>query len=334
MNCQLIRGRGIAAITTAWALAERGFSVTLVGPSCDRSMQVAIEPDTLKLLEDVFDLQLSSLPFAYPLSRRIIRGWHSSPEMVDTESLSLPLTDLVDLLEQKLCDRFASQYSWSCDDVQSQHDELVIHATGREEADVLTFGRRVATVAEVELSQSTHACIIERTDFGWAFLLPSHAKKASLFAFAANVNCSPEDALDITSENGSIGERVLSRQPAKSWKIVAPSLCYPLATESSILVGEAAFAFDPICGDGVGYAVRSALLAATVVADYSRCEDRGLQYYEARLLRTFQAHLIGCGKVYNGWQAAGWAGELQQTRRGVEFLRNQVTKQIRERNIA
>jgi len=331
MKSLMIRGRGIAAITAAWVLAERGFSVTVAGPSCNRDLQVAIEQDTLKLLEDVFELQLSSLPFAYHLSQRIIRGWHSSPEIVDGDSLSLPLADLVASLEQRLCDRFTGQITWVHEVCQSQCEGIVIHATGRQPADGLTFGRRVATVAEVELSQSTDACVIERTDVGWAFLLPSRAKKASLFAFAANADQSPDDVLDAMPKHGSIGKIVLARQPAQCWRMIAPSLSYPLATETSVLVGEAAFTFDPICGDGVGYAARSALLAATAVADFARGEGRGLQYYEARLLRTFHAHLLACSKVYEGWHAAGWSNESDQTRRGIEFLQNQKPKQIVER---
>ncbi|MCA9206094.1 MAG: hypothetical protein KDA59_23745 [Planctomycetales bacterium] len=324
MNSVLIYGQGIAALTAAWELAKRGHTVNLVGRGDLTAIQLALDPITVQLLEEIFHTRLVRQPFSHPISRRSIRGWYSTPTTIETDSLSISLDALVDHLRECLKKRFPISVTFWNQLPRVFPHHFVICATGRRDSDALTFGGRVAAMATVQLQSSLDSSVVERTDYGWAFLLPSSEDQAHLFASAANTDRVPMDLLDATTKSCSFRNSISIREAFQNWRRVAPSLSHPLATPSEIFVGESAFSVDPICGDGVGYAVRSALLAAIVVADQTRYETHGRKYYVARLLRAFYAHLAGCANVYAGWRDAGWSEEVQCMKRGMLYLRNQT----------
>lgn len=327
MNSTMIYGRGVAALTAAWILAGRGFSVRLAGDRLASSLQLMLDPATVQLLDEVFGLQLRNEPFSHSLSRRIILGWNSATEISESASLSVPHDALVNRLNKCLQHRFACSIESSKQSAKRVSAQFEIHATGRNQHNGLSFGNRVATMAAVVLRGCWETSVIERTDYGWAFLVPSSKRHGCLFAVAANPKMNPADVLETTIKNCSIGQNAELLTASQSWRAIAPTLSHPLVTQSSIRIGESAFSLDPICGDGIGYAVRSALLAATVFADHAQQERRGLNYYAARLVRAFYAHLVGCAQMYAGWINAGWADELQSTQRGISYLRHQMAIQ-------
>lgn len=321
MSAILIHGRGIAALTVACELASRGFSVTLTGHRKSRDMQLAIESNTVQLIDEVFDFRLREQPFAHRITKRIIRGWTMTNDVAEVESLSVPIQALADALAKHLRKRFGSLLSWrSAFQRKKSSGGFVVHATGRRQAGGLTFGHRVATMASVNMIGIGEASVIARTEYGWAFLLPHNDHQGTLFAFAADGDQDPNHVLNSTANELGFSEQITFCRTASYWRPVAPSLSYPLVEDCSVLVGESAFTFDPICGDGVGYSVRSALLASAAISDNLRGEVRGLDYYVARLRRAFLAHLSGCARMYAGWDNAGWVNELERTSHGIDYL--------------
>jgi flavin-dependent dehydrogenase len=81
-------------------------------------------------------------------------------------------------------------------------------------------------------------------------------------------------------------------------------------------------AFDPLCGDGTGHAVREAILAAAVIRAIAEGGDTDslLAHYQKRLLAAFQKHLELCLRFYDpGHGGEWWQRESDAVRRGLAW---------------
>jgi hypothetical protein len=87
-----------------------------------------------------------------------------------------------------------------------------------------------------------------------------------------------------------------------------PRIVDPVCGPGWLACGTAALAFDPLCGDGTGYAVREAILAAAVIraAASGGAVDRLLAHYRARLIAGFLRHLELCRSFYISGSAGPW----------------------------
>ena len=86
-------------------------------------------------------------------------------------------------------------------------------------------------------------------------------------------------------------------------------------------------AFDPICGDGTGNAVREAILAAALIRAAGRGEDVEslLSHYRARLIAGFRRHLELTLEFYRaGNTGLWWEEEIRQMERGVAWCAQQL----------
>ena len=178
------------------------------------------------------------------------------------------------------------------------------------------FGSRQASAVAVDLQTSdTAACWVESLDDGWLFLVPG---------FLIAVGGAPEALLAqsrlVASKAGSIrGEA--ARFPAY------PRIAWPLCGAGWLACGSAAMAFDPICGDGAGNAVREAILAAAVIRAASRGEDVDslLQHYQSRLLAGFQRHLEQAAAFYrSGHGGTWWEQEAKALERGLAWCAQEL----------
>jgi len=94
---------------------------------------------------------------------------------------------------------------------------------------------------------------------------------------------------------------------------VAPIFDPQCAARGELAIGNRAFTIDPLRGDGVGYALRGALLAHSVLAAISSGREPApyLAYYRARLSDAFCTHVRACISHYKrAWNAAIWAYEI------------------------
>jgi 2-polyprenyl-6-methoxyphenol hydroxylase-like FAD-dependent oxidoreductase len=98
---------------------------------------------------------------------------------------------------------------------------------------------------------------------------------------------------------------------------------------SWIACGTAALGFDPICGEGVGHAIREAILVAAVIdaiANHFPVTEV-LEHYSSRLLAGFFRHLTACQDFYSAArQSDWWDEELQLIKNGMQWTRDQMTK--------
>jgi hypothetical protein len=255
---------------------------------------IVVSAATQALICDVFGQPqlFAGLP---AIDRRIV-AWGRA------ETVTLPHAAVL-LTEEMLVQRLHVQ------EPEETDASWTVHATrpvpGTEDRH---FGSRKAFAAAVDV-QAT-ACWVESLEHGWLFLIPGW-----LISVGA-----PPDALLAESRlvagqiRGAIGEA--AEFPA--WPRISDPLCGP----GWLACGSAAMAFDPICGDGTGNAVREAILASAVI----RAAQRGapveplLAHYRTRLIAGFQRHLQMALQFYRaGNSGPWWDEEIRGLERGVDW---------------
>jgi hypothetical protein len=170
----------------------------------------------------------------------------------------------------------------------------------------LGFGTRMATAFPVA-NTVANACTIESVENGWLFLLPG---------WLLAVGDSPlEQSQLVAAQIESIGEAA-GRFPAY------PRISNTLCEDGWLAVGGAAMSFDPICGDGVGNAIREAILAAAVIR--AGAAEALRAHYRARLVAGFLKHLELCRPFYAACSGEWWRGELALLDQGIAWCRAQL----------
>jgi hypothetical protein len=197
------------------------------------------------------------------------------------------------------------------------------------------FGSRHASAVAVELkTPEASACWIESLESGWLFLIPG---------WLIAVGGAPETLL---AESRLVADQIrgASHKTAEfpAYPRIADPLCDPLrdplcdslrdppSTPAWLACGSAAMAFDPICGDGTGNAVREAILAAAVIRAAARGQpvDGLLAHYRSRLMAGFRRHLELSLDFYRaGHGGPWWEREIQALARGVAWCGGQLAAQ-------
>jgi hypothetical protein len=172
------------------------------------------------------------------------------------------------------------------------------------------FGKRTATASPVEIKGDPQAFWIESLPSGWLFLLPGW-----LLAVGGEVDA-------MLAESRLIAGQIGHRGPAGAGWPAHPRIATPLFGNRWLSCGTAAVGFDPICGDGTGYAVREGILAAAVL----RAADKGGNpeelgaHYTARVVAGFRRHLELCREYYRiGGAGPWWRSELEALEQGIAW---------------
>jgi len=101
-----------------------------------------------------------------------------------------------------------------------------------------------------------------------------------------------------------------------------PRIADPLCGPGWLSGGTTALAFDPLCGDGAGHAIREAILASAVIraAAQGAHADELLAHYRARLVAGFRRHLEVCRQFYSaGGSGNWWRTELELIEQGIAW---------------
>jgi|GEM_PF-440499 len=203
-------------------------------------------------------------------------------------------------------------------------------ADGPSPAAFRRYGRRRALLASVRLRADAAAetCWTEATPAGWLFLAPTGPREALLQAVLPAPEADPDEAvrraLRATKLIGGLVEEVVGRPQVFD---SAPGRLQSVCGPDWIAAGSRALAYDPLCGDGTGYAIREAVLAAAVMDGVERGlpHDPCLDHYRSRLVRAFHAHLRGCQSFYAaGGFGAEWGAEMNELTEGLREVGREV----------
>ena len=317
MTNVLIRGAGVASSCCAQLLRQPGICLKIEAVNRPTQPAIMLSETTQSLLQDVFGVEglFAGLP---RISTRIV-AWSR-----DTEPVVLPHSAVV-VSERVLLDRIRPQGAGETPDETFDNGppdwSIVaarpIPASSQEHQ----FGSRIATASQVRFRSGvdTQTCWIESCAQGWLFLLPG-AEGGWLLSVG-----------DL-SESQLTDSRLIAKQIAEVDGVGAsfpshPRIADPLCGAGWLACGTAALAFDPLCGDGAGHAVREAILASAVVRAASAGGDVNalLMHYHARLLGGFAKHLQVCREFYKtGRRGEWWDREVDSANQGLDWCTSQL----------
>lgn len=201
----------------------------------------------------------------------------------------------------------------------------------RRTAGALACGRRVVIASEGILggAAAPDRWFFEAVPAGWLLVAPLENRRALVQLMVPDVPAGPpRRRLAEAVAAASLGRAaVAGLSPAVSVCEAFPARCDPWPRVRTVHVGEAALAFDPICGDGLGQALRSAILAAAAIEAVEGGEDRsGVRaFVRHRFGLAFLAHLDTCAGFYASLTpAASWTTELRAMREEASMLAQEL----------
>jgi hypothetical protein len=308
-----IRGDGVAARCCARLLEGGEFRVTLLRPPRPKLPAIMIGATTQKLFLDVFaqDDLFRDLPV---IQKRVVAwGAGSDPRVLPHSAVIAREQDLLDRLGiSTSVPHDAAPDAWT----------IVASRPLPESCGEQAFGLRTARAAPVRLREGADpsACWVESLDNGWLFLMPDGQGGGWVLAVG--------DSGD--SQLG--GSRLIRHQVAEiagaySEFRADPRIAWPLCGPGWLACGTGALAFDPLCGDGSGHAIREAILAAAVVRGMHRGggESELLAHYRSRLLAGFKRHLEVCEEFYRtGGSTSWWRAQLEAVRTGLSWCAQEL----------
>lgn len=308
-----VKGTGVAALTCARLLDKQGWKVRLETVRRHRPIHLLLGQTTASLLSALWN-DSTLLEGAHPIRERAVRwGGASQASVLAAPGIVVEAQELIRRLES----RFEFD---DCSSESAEAWEVEAHPPRPGVASpMLEIGRRHAWIAQVKLKSNgqVNRCAMETLEWGWAFLLPVGDAKADLQFVSV-----PGDVLQPEPEQVVAQSRMLGSAVAEidSWldPIASMPKFHPApARPGRLAVGEAALSFDPISGDGVGHALRGAVLAATTLDDIARGHSSSacIARYAETLRRAMTHHLEICLKLYGGAMSGqAWQHELDAMR--------------------
>ncbi len=339
MKTAAVLGSGVAALCSAHLLAHHGWKVEVHEGADSDGPRLVLNPTTVQLVHELFGENIARWPEAHGLRGRCMR-WNADagPQyagepatVVSSQTLRRRLRERVLGATDRVSFVRAEAGAERAEPLAG--DRWVVSARGRNAAGsgCRQWFRRHVLVADVACDAAAADAFMEATPQGWVFLFPHAAGMATLQAMVASAAADPDAQLAaMLAETTLIAPRLA--EPPRPAKTVpaAPRLGDDLCRRGWIAVGDEAVSLDPLCGDGTGYALREAILAAGVVrwVEDGLPAAAALGHYRLRLQRTVAAHLRACLGFYREARFSGaWAPELEAMETGRRELERSVAAQ-------
>ena len=303
----VVQGSGIGARCCSHLLGAAGVSVAMQPRARASVPAVMVGDATQALICDVFEKR--DLFSNCPRIRQRIVAWGR-----ESRTVALPHEAVV-ISEEELCERLGLVRAR---EAAGQPDWRIIAARPvPESATEHGFGTRIASVLRVRRKPGSaeDACWIESLDRGWLFLLPGAGDSGWLLAVGGTAD-------ELLGRSRVVAEQIDALGGAAREFPAYPRILDPLCGPGWLACGTAALAFDPLCGDGTGNAIREAILASAVIRAVAKGGDveRLLEHYSARLVAGFRKHLEHCQEFYRtGGAGEWWRSELSELTRGLEW---------------
>jgi hypothetical protein len=315
-------GDGLAACCSARLLSRREFSLSLTQSSRPRPARLLVSEQTQQLLCEIFEA-----PHLFqdePQIRRRIVQWGEGSKAVE-----LPHRGAV-VSEQELLDHLWQQVSVS-DAAQASVPESditwsILSVPGAGSLpEPQSFGSRVASTAQVELSQnaSEDCCWVESLPDGWLFLLPAGEGRGTLISAGFAPEALIEQSTLIIRQISNVDVAAVAGRYFPVFPSILPELCCP----GWLSCGSAAMTFDPLCGEGAGHAAREALLASAVISAIAKgnATEEMCSHYATRLMQGFLRHLQVCLPFYqSGGSGPFWRQETAALQLGIAWMQNRL----------
>ena len=296
-----IEGSGIAAAALAELSRRRGDVFALVPTRPSISRIVALDPVTVGLLSDVFERDVAALVPARWVERRAVAWERREFDHVNAPALVCDAAALAAALMPACAGAIDNESAFIADCAVFSARRSVIYE-----------GRRRAATAMTEPPPGfeMECSYVAATPAGWI-----HAV-AGPEGGVAVTGVFPLPSADLEA---CFAESLYSVWPSSALRLsnIAEGPRVPRLAEDAagncLLVGDAALALDPLRGDGVGYAVRGAILAHAVLGAIASGADAAacFGHYRARLGNVFRDHLANTARHYErAWNHGIWREDV------------------------
>jgi hypothetical protein len=308
-----IAGRGVAAAVSGLMAARAGHHVSVELASDIPERIVAIPRATVDLIEELTGVSIAKVLPSRWLRKRYVAWDDQRFSVMPHETLAFDAQALANVISNRI-EKLAPESAISPNNI-SRYWKLVAGGRGTSASRIIAGARHAATgwVAQLPgLDES--AMLVASVPQGWLVACPHPTGGISLATVnPATEKLTPHDALLQAVDHIWRDGTVKVEMRCNRWVSAAPSFEPACVSTTQIAVGEAAITFDPILGDGVGHAIRSALLARSVMAAIaSGANERDcLAHYRSRLAHAFVQHLRNSAAHYGvAWNFAVWREEI------------------------
>ncbi len=272
----LLHGDGLALAAASSLLHRAGWQVSWQSNPRPKLPFVLLNAASQRLIRDIFGgAALAALP---SITRRIVR-WGG-------ETRELPHAGLVAPEEVLFRAPAGAPGTASTPAYELRTIPAAMRSVGRLTASSATFRLRA--------NAATDACWVEAVPHGWLFAVMVEPGQAALLGVG-------EELAVLLSESALIAPLIDALQPSAQRFAAHPRLAETLYGPGWLACGGGALAFDPICGEGVGHALREAILASAILrADAAQPDWPQLaELYAGRLRAGFRRHLEQCLTLYS-----------------------------------
>jgi hypothetical protein len=292
------RGAGIAAAQAV--LAENGIAFSAgQGPERGAAPVVMLGEQALHLLDGLFGA--GHVAGSHRITQRIVL-WNEA-EAVAIPHRAVAISGL-DLLRALPSTQSAPRPAPPL---------FTLHARPPEPA-LRSFGHREAAAAPVTLAATADpsAVLVEAVAAGWLFLIPLGAQGGWLLAVGDTPNA-------LLASSRLVAPAVAALGPVEARFETAPRMLEQLVGGDWLALGNAALAFDPLCGDGTATAARGGILAGAVASAITEGAAPGplLRHYRAMHIAALRRHLAACLPFYQrGGTGVWWQEQAKVTAAG------------------
>lgn len=322
-----VLGDGIVGLTSAQILKRGGWQVSVQTSGNRASRPIVLQQQTWQLLNDIWECDVSMLcPSQRILGRRTDWSDNQSAQYNTISGLSLDSASLAAALEAKLLVN---------DTADINPDAAVFDARGftPDGETRRAFGERLMYVwPQLNIGDLPNDLLEIATGDGfWLIVVPIQTGHVSLQLAL------PADEIDycgtlnklLEQPNGPsfqterlkhLFEQCLDVSPLKV--PIGPSINLGPASRRHHAIGGNLMNYDPICGDGTGQGIKSAILAIAVENSVPNIDYQlTSRHVRNRQIDTFRAHLQQCETYYQLIRGSvHWRLEALESKTGVDFL--------------
>lgn|SRR5262245_27350995 len=300
-------------------LTARGIPATVCGVAESHGPTIVLNSLTLRLLRDLgCDQPHDVFKSCHELNSHFA-AWGDNVARFNRYGIAISRSDLLQMLKPQMNLPGDLIRGWT------------VLASGRDGASeycdrIVRCGVRHAITVPVSLKTNADedCTVMESVPGGWLFLIPIGNRAAVLQAGVPGHCENPAPLLEsLIGRSSYISQYVHDVNGPVSCHAAMPTFSVPPAGQGWLAIGDAAMAYDPISGDGVGAALRSAALAAAVLGAIERGEDEEtcLSHYSRRLGTAMKVHLNALVSYYSQTRDFSWSSEIEAMRSGLDCLR-------------
>ncbi|MFE9479288.1 hypothetical protein ACFYNM_11855 [Streptomyces spororaveus] len=325
-----IAGAGLAELTCARLLADRGHRVRLPPPR-PSAPTVGADPRPLLLTGPTLELVGSLwggglIEDGWPITHRHARwGAGPSPAPFPQPGRVMDGALLGARMRERLGagDRSQEPPEWTVTATSGEqpvherpvHEQAVHEQTGRR--------RLLAGIAPLRRRRDQDTARLDCTALGWLHLTPLGRGDCLVQAMVPGPAEAPAELLaGLLAE--SAFDALLRRPPRTAVALaaaprvhLAPAVPPAVGSGGLLVVGAGALRYDPLSGTGTAQALRTAILAAAVIdaAATGRPATALCAHYTDRLRAAFREHLHTCLRLYTtAFDTGPWQDEIDATR--------------------